>query len=217
MSIVVDEAVTRQQALFIKMNQTQDCIKVVQGKVDEGVTEISTKLDVVSGKVDDGFGEIDAKMADMLTLTDVRFKGLEENRARIYGEVTHIKDDLVPIANDMVSIFNMVVHNADEAARLAYMVEQLAKKQEQRQFWWNLVMFMMLGIIIMMLGTIIYVVSLPVTVCPFSFPMGPSTPVDVCKNPTNTIIGGLQCLTDKILPRPCRDGYACKRDTFPDW
>jgi hypothetical protein len=202
----VDEAVTRQQALFIKMNQTQDLVKVVEGKVDDGVTEISTKLDVVSGKVD-----------YIWTLTDVRFKGLEENRARIYGEVTHIKDDLVPIANDMVSIANMVFDNADEVARLAYMVEQLAKKQEQRQFWWNLVMFMMLGIIIMMLGTIIYVVSLPVTVCPFSFPMGPSTPVDVCKNATNTIIDGLRCLTDKMLPRPCRDGYACKRDTYPDW
>jgi hypothetical protein len=193
----VDEAVA--QSLYIKMDELDKLVKVVEAKVD------------------DGFGEIDAKIADIWTLTDVRFKGLEENRARIYGEVTHIKDDLVPIANDMVSIANMVFDNADEVARLAYMVEQLAKKQEQRQFWWNLVMFMMLGIIIMMLGTIIYVVSLPVTVCPFSFPMGPSTPVDECKNPTNTIIGGLRCLTDTILPKPCRAGYACKRDTYPDF
>jgi hypothetical protein len=212
---VVDEAVA--QSLYIKMDELGKLVKVVEAKVDDGFGEIDAK-------VDDGFGEIDAKIADSWTLTDVRFKGLEENRARIYGEIGHIQDDLVPIANDMVSIFNMVSDNADEVARLAYMVdqnakkqEQLAKKQEQRQFWWNLVMFMMLGIIIMMLGTIIYVVSLPVTVCPFSFPMGPSTPVDLCKNATNTIFDGLLCLTDKILPRPCREGYACKRDTYPDW
>ena len=210
----VDEAVTRQQALFIKMNQTQDCIKVVQGKVDEGVTEISTKLDVVSGKVDDGFGEIDAKIADIWTLTDVRFKGLEENRARIYGEVTHIKDDLVPIANDMVSLANMVFHNADEAARLAYMVdqnakkqEQLAKKQEQRQFWWNLVMFMMLGYII-------YIVSFPVTVPPFSSPGGQNQtePVDMPMNPTNTHFGHAVWWIDTFLHKCCRPGFSCQRE-----
>ena len=213
----VDEGVTRQQALFIKMNQTQDCIKVVEGKVDDGVTEISTKLDVVSGKVD-----------YIWTLTDVRFKGIENERAAVYGDIGNIKTDIGNINTfmdatfkDICVIAKEVVNNdvADEVARLAYMVEQLAKKQEQRQFWWNLVMFMMLGIIIMMLGTIIYVVSLPVTVCPFSVHMGQNQtePVDECKNPTNTIIGGLRCLTDKILPKPCRDGYACKRDTYPDW
>jgi hypothetical protein len=211
----VDDAVTRQQALIIKMNQTQDRVKVVEGKVDDGVTEISTKLDVVSGKVD-----------YIWTLTDVRFKGIENERAAVYGDIGNIKTDMEATSNDMVSMANMVFDNADEVVRLAYMVEQLAKKQEQltkkqgqHQFWWNLVMLMMLGIIIMMLGTIIYVVSLPVTVYPFSFPMGPNhaEPVDECKNPTNTIIGGLRCLTDKVLPKPCRNGYACKRDTYPDW
>jgi hypothetical protein len=208
------------------IDELQEYLKVIEGKVYECVTEISTKLDVVSGKVDDGFGEIDAKMADIWTLTDVRFKGLEENRTRIYGEIGHIKSDLVPIANDMVSIANMVFHNADEAARLAYMVDQNAKKQEQRDkqreqrmLMYFLVVVMMLGVMFIMLGTIIYVVSLPVTVCPFSVHMGQNhtEPVDVCKNATNTIIDGLRCLTDKMLPRPCRDGYACKRETYPDF
>jgi uncharacterized protein YqhQ len=195
------------------IDELQEYLKVIEGKVDDGVKGIIT--------------HVDARIDDNWTLTSTRFTGIENERAAVYGEIGHIKDDLVPIVNDMVSIANMVSDNADEVARLAYMVdqnakkqEQLAKKQEQRQFWWNLVMFMMLGIIIMMLGTIIYVVSLPVTVCPFSFPMGPNhaEPVDECKNPTNTIIGGiiggLRCLADKMLPKPCRGGFACERETY---
>ena len=209
------------QSLWAKMDDIDEHVKVVEAKVSDGMYVLcrNTRETLEVAR------EIEEKMADIWTLADVRFKGLEENRARIYREVTLIRDDLVPIGNDMVSIANMVFDNADEVARVAYMVEQLAKKQEQRQFWWNLVMFMMLCIIIMMLGTIIYVVSLPVTVCPFSFPMGPNhtepanhtEPVDVCKNATNTIIDGLRCLTDKMLPKPCRAGYACKRETYPDF
>ena len=149
------------------MDDIDEHVKVVEAKVSDGMSVLcqNTRETLEVAR------EIEEKMADIWTLADVRFKGLEENRARIYREVTDIKAELVPIGNDMVSIANMVFDNADEVARLAYMVdqnaknqEQLAKKQEQRQFWWNLVMFMMLCIIIMMLGTIIYVVSLPVTV-----------------------------------------------------
>ncbi len=148
---------------------------------------------------------------DNATILFTRITGLENGQAGIYGEVTHVQDDVATVG--------------DEVARLAYMVEQLAKKQEQRMLMYFLVMFMMLGVMFIMLGTIIYVVSLPVTVCPFSFPMGPNhtepanhtDPVDVCKNATNTIIDGLRCLTDKMLPKPCRDGYACKRETYPDF
>ena len=192
----VDEAVTRQQALVIKMNQTQDLVKVVGGKVDDGVNEISAKVDVVSGKVD-----------YIWTLTDVRFKGVENERAAVYGEMTHVKDDMVNVAKDVVTITTNVVTVSDDVAMVANLVHQL----KQRQLLWNLAFFIMLGYIT-------YVVSLPVTVCPFSVPMGPNhtEPVDECKNLTN-IIGGLRCLTDKMLPKPCRDGYACKRDTYPDW
>ena len=124
---------------------------------------------------------------DNTTVLFTRITGLENGEARIYGEQTHIKDDV---------------------ARLAYMVEQF----RQLMLVCILAMLMMLGTIIIMLGYIIYVQSLPVTVCPHH-----AEPVDVCKNATNTIIGGLRCLTDKILPKPCRNGFGCKRETYPDW
>ena len=178
------------QALFSKMKQTEDRVKVVEAKVD------------------DGFGEIDEKMQDIWTLTDVRFTGLENGRARIYGEMNHIKDDVVYIHGDVGIVLGKVANVADDVAMVAHLVHEV----KQRQLVWNIAFFIMLGIIM-------YLVWLPVTVCPLSFPMGPNhtEPVDVYKNATNTIIGGLRCLTDKILPKPCRDGYTCKRDTYPDW
>ena len=137
---------------------------------------------------------------DNATILFTRITGLENGQAGIYGEVTHVQDDVATVG--------------DEVARLAYMVEQLAKKQEQRQFWWNLVMFMMLGIIIMMLGTIIYVVSLPVTVCPFSVPMcqNQTEPVDMPMNPTNTHFGHAVWWIDTFLHKCCRPGFSCQRE-----
>ena len=200
-----DEGLRRAQAQYIKLDQIDDRVKAVEAKVDDGMSVLCKKID------------------ENWTLTDVRFTGLETGQASIYGEVTDVKnvvarveDDVVNIANDVAYIHGEVctlrwevATVGDEVARLAYMVDERAKKQEQRQFVWNLAMF------IIMLGYITYVVSLPVTVCPW----GPhhAEPVDECKNATNTIIGGLRCLTDKMLPKPCRNGFACKRDTYPDW
>ena len=194
-----DEGITHRQALYIKMDEIDDRVKAVEAKVSE--------------KIDENW-----------TLTDVRFTGLETGQASIYGEVTDVKNVVARVEDDVVNIAQDVgyVHGevctlrgevatvGDEVARLAYMVEQLAKKQVI-MLW---IIIIMLGIIVIMLGFITYVVSLPVTVCPW----GPhhAEPVDECKNLTN-IIGGLRCLTDKMLPKPCRDGYACKRDTYPDW
>ena len=172
----VDEGLRRAQAQYIKLDQIDDRVKAVEAKVSE--------------KIDENW-----------TLTDVRFTGLENGEAGIYGEVNHIKDDVGYIHGEVCTLRGEVAHVADDVA----MVKKL-------MVVCILLVVIMLGIIIIMLGYITYVQSLPVTVCPHH-----AEPVDECKNPTNTIIGGMRCLTDKILPKPCRNGFACKREVYPDW
>ena len=192
------------QCIYHKMDEIDDRVKVVEAKVSDGVSVLC------------------AKIAENWTLTDVRFTGLETGQASIYGEVTDVKNGVARVEDDVVNIANDVayVHGevytlrgevatvGDEVARLAYMVDERAKKQVIMLG----IIIIMLGIIIIMLGYNTYVGSLPVTVCPHH-----TEPVDECKNATNTIIGGLRCLTDKMLPKPCRNGFACKRETYPDW
>jgi hypothetical protein len=197
----VDEGVTY-RPLYIKMDEVDDRVKVVETKVSDGISVLCKKID------------------ENWTLTDVRFTGLETGQASIYGEVTDVKNVVARVEDDVVNIAQDVgyVHGevctlrgevatvGDEVARLAYMVDERAKKQCIMLG----IIIIMLGIIIIMLGCITYVVSLPVTVCPW----GPhhAEPVDMPMNPTNTHFGHAVWWIDTFLHKCCRPGFSCQRE-----